>query len=140
MEYNFLKTIISRISNIVADEENNKIYTSAYGYGLVEFNMDDESIVFYNDIIQELVGTDEGDDRKIRDCRYETDDENNLWMTMYGCEYPLVVKNISNGVWYKFQLPGNNYCGEFDFDDAGRLWIRMSKLGVLVWRYEFYNQ
>ena len=129
----FRENNIENFLNITADEVNEKLYVSAYRYGLFEMDMNDETFIYYKEENSELKGTIGDEPGAIRISYMKFDDDNNLWMALYGAEFPLVVKK-DDGTWVKFKLPQNyTYIGEFDFDHSGKLWVRVLNFGIMVY-------
>ena len=54
------------------------------------------------------------------------DNDNNLWVTMFGSQHELYVKENTTSNWYKYQLTYSRYypysAGPMVFDDANHVW------------------
>lgn len=120
---------ITDIVDIEVDKRNNYLYGASFIGGLVEFHPDNTTSVFKsNGYVEQFGGT-------YRIANLVMDKKNNLWMSNYGAEYPLVVKK-SDGSWQKFKFPypsSNNTASEIVIDDIEQKWLVAPRgVGVFV--------
>lgn len=118
---------------IEIDEQTNTTYLASYGGGLLEYHRDGQPAKVYK---QGYVEGTVGDESKYRVSGLKLDQYNNLWITNYGAQDPIVVKK-SDGTWKTFtgfsiDATGNQV-GQVVIDDYNQKWVQMPRgNGILV--------
>lgn len=120
---------ITDLVDLEVDKRNNYVYVASFFGGLLEFHPDKTVTVFKNNgFIQPFGGT-------YRITNLVFDKKNNLWMSNYGADAPLVVKK-ADGSWQKFNIPnatGVNTASDIAIDDANQKWLVAPRgIGVFV--------
>ncbi len=113
---------VTDMLNITQDKRNNNIYCASFGNGLIEIKPDN-TVTKYKD--NGYIISAQGDPGSNRVSDVQFDKNNNLWMTLYGSIYQLVVKK-ADGSWQKFGLPNSNAdnpAGDLEIDDINQKWI-----------------
>jgi hypothetical protein len=120
---------ITDLVDLEVDKRNNYVYVASFFGGLLEFHPDKTVTVFKNNgFVQPFGGT-------YRITNLVLDKKNNLWMSNYGADAPLVVKK-ADGSWQKFNIPnatGVNTASDIAIDDANQKWLVAPRgIGVFV--------
>jgi hypothetical protein len=129
---------ISNISISITNPWNPKhVIGGSFGYGLVEF-LDGEIVKtwnIFNSPLEPVSGLGDGYNR-ITGLAY--DRKQNLWISQWGAENPLVVKK-NNGEWQVFNLDNQitkKYSGEMVSTPWGDIWMLLDGHGIAVFNAE----
>lgn len=109
------------------------IYAGSYQSGLVILKPDGSSeIIKYNGIFDPTIGT---SGREIRVSSLAFDDQGYLWMTLFGAQHELLVRN-PEGVFTEFSVPFArafaNAAAHLIIDDNGQKWYAAPRGGGLI--------
>lgn len=112
---------------------NPEIYLGSYFNGIMLYNEDTKAIKHWNKD-NSILGRVIGDEARTRIAGLTFDKNNNLWISNYGAEKPLVVKT-KDDTWHNFAVPGPQSLAEIAIDNAGNKWIVVAGVGggVLVY-------
>ena len=108
-----------------------KVYAGSFFEGLMEY--DGEQFTLYNDQNSSL-GNAIGDAKRTRIGGLAFDEENDLWITNHGAEFPLSVLT-NEGIWKKFRPSCNvSDIHQITVDGSGYKWMvsNNSAIGVVV--------
>jgi ligand-binding sensor domain-containing protein len=122
-----LDTVFDLVSVAVASNES-KVYFASFGWGLVEYNLEENKIVVYKKNNSTLSNVD-GDPTSIRVSDLAFDSNNNLWMTNYGASNGIAVKK-ADGTWKSFRAQANtSNFGRLIVDKNNNLWTTTHEVG-----------
>lgn len=108
---------------------NGKVYAGSFFGGLLEY--DNGTFTLYNDQNSSL-GNATGDSKRTRIGGLAFDEDNNLWITNHGAEYPLSVLT-NEGIWKKFRPSCNvSEIHQIAVDGSGYKWMVSNNSGVGV--------
>lgn len=127
----YIKPALDTVYDLVcvtASPNENKIYLGSFGWGLVEYNKDDGTIVVYKKNNSTLSNAD-GDPLSVRVSDIQFDSENNLWINNYGATNAISVKK-QNGEWKSFRIQANtSNFGKLLIDKNNQLWMTTHEVG-----------
>lgn len=125
---------IQNFLNIISTSDNKTAYVGTYGHGLIELNLENDSIKLYdasNSLLREVPG----DPGKIRIADFVFDSKGNLWMSQFATTRQLVVKS-ADGHWYSFVLPtSSKNLADMTIDEYDRIWIKELNNGAIIFDY-----
>jgi ligand-binding sensor domain-containing protein len=122
-QFNFplLDTLMDFIT-VVVDPRDESVWAGSYGGGLLHIKKDGKFEIFkQNSPIRETVG----DPGSYRVSGLAFDENNNLWISNFGSDFPLHVLK-KDGTWKSFSAPfalSSNAAAEILIDDANQKWI-----------------
>ncbi|MEY2830028.1 MAG: hypothetical protein RIQ33_1886, partial [Bacteroidota bacterium] len=124
---NGLDTVFDLVSVVAAPHEQ-KVYFGSFGWGLVEYNIDENKIVVYKKNNSTLSNVD-GDPTSVRIGDVAFDSNNNLWMTNYGASNGIAVKK-ADGTWKSFRAQANtSNFGKLIIDKNNQAWMTTHEVG-----------
>jgi len=106
---------------ILPHPDNNMLYVGTYWGGLLEHNLDDNTMRLFDDTNSALLGT-IGDEQRERVTALAFDEESNLWVTSFGSSRPIALLN-SDGEWFNFVSSMNNNLIDIVIDQFGYKWM-----------------
>jgi hypothetical protein len=115
---------------LAIDPRDETIWAGSYGGGLLHIKADQSFQVFKQNIIGPAIG----DPGSYRISGLAFDNENNLWVSNFGADQPLLVRK-NDGSWKKFTLPvflPENSLAQIIVDDNNYKWIIAAKSGALL--------
>lgn len=120
-ENNFLKdNNILQIYKTEGSPDGSKIYFGSFWAGLLEYDVETEEMILYNESnssLENLVG-----DSRVRISGLAFDRDQNLWISNFGAPQPLAVKT-TDGNWYSFEIDNSNKnLTNLAVDDSGLIW------------------
>ena len=101
--------------------KKNEVYLGSFFNGLILYNEDTGATQHWNkdnSILQRTTG----DEERTRIAGLAFDDKENLWISNFGAQKPLVVLTKDNE-WYNFNVPGSTNLHEITIDRRGNKWI-----------------
>jgi sugar lactone lactonase YvrE len=109
------------------------VYLGSYYNGIIRYNEDTKEVKHWNkdnSILQRVVG----DEARTRIAGLTFDDDENLWISNYGAQKPLVVKTKED-TWHNFNVPGSTNLHQIVIDQQGNKWIVVFGVGngILVY-------
>ncbi|MEZ4910624.1 MAG: hypothetical protein R2774_07150 [Saprospiraceae bacterium] len=115
------------LHTLAADPRSDKLYLGSYYNGLIEYDVVTKEATHWNkdnSILQEA----QGDNARTRVSYIKFDDDENLWISNYLANKPLVVKTKNDG-WYAYQVTSSTTLGDIVIDQAGNKWIAVLGVG-----------
>lgn len=124
-----LDTLLDYIT-IAIDPADQTVWAGSFGGGLLHIRADQS----FEIIKQGVIGPTIGDPSSYRISGLAFDRENNLWVSNYGAQQPLLVRK-NDGTWIKFTVPfflTENALTQLITDDNDYTWIVAAKSGGLI--------
>jgi hypothetical protein len=116
--------------SIAIDPRDETIWAGSYGGGLLHIKKDGSFEIFKQNIIGQAIG----DPGSYRISGLAFDKENNLWISNFGANQPLLVRK-SDGSLAKFSIPfflNENSLAEIVIDENNYKWIVAAKTNSLI--------
>jgi hypothetical protein len=122
--------------SVAMDPNEEKVWMASYYSGLVSFHLETEELEFFDgsNTNQKIQGITPGED-KGRVAYVAFDEEDNLWLSNFGAQNPIVVRDAA-GFWHHFPVPtSNKNLAEIAVDDRGYIWFTVigNNGGVIVY-------
>lgn len=115
------------LHSIAADPRSDKLYLGSYYNGLISYDVVTKEAQHWNkdnSILQEA----QGDNARTRVSYLKFDNDENLWISNYLSNKPIVVKT-KDDMWYAFQVTSPTTLGDIAIDPAGNKWIAVLGVG-----------
>lgn len=109
------------LNQIVKHPSKDIVYVGSFFEGLLEFNLETEESIVYNEHNSSLQGQ-VGNDKRIFITELIFDDQENLWVSNWGAPEPISVLR-NTGEWKSFSLGSNRNPIEMDIDQNGFFWV-----------------
>lgn len=132
---NFIKNNdLIQLYAIAAHPVEDKVYIGSFWGGLIEFNPEEESFILYNKDNSPLQSPIGDNPLRVKISGLAFDNDNNLWMSNFETQEPLVVLT-GEGNWHSFAVPSDNKLADLAVDQAGYIWavIGGNTGGVVVY-------
>ncbi len=128
-EFPVMDSVLDLIS-VVTDKRNGSLWAGSYGGGLVQIQPNNTIRIFKQGSLLPAVG----DPTSYRVAGLAFDAEQNLWISNYGADRPLVVRT-RDSQWFRFATPfplPENALAQIGIDPFGYNWIVSPKGGGLI--------
>jgi ligand-binding sensor domain-containing protein len=115
---------------IAIDPRDESIWSGSYGGGLLHVIGEQEFEIFKQGFIDEAAG----DPTSYRVSGLAFDNQNNLWISNFAAQQPLLVRK-NDGTWMKFSIPlflFENSLTQIVIDDDDQKWILASKSNNVI--------
>ncbi|GLR16601.1 ABC transporter substrate-binding protein [Portibacter lacus] len=121
------------IFKIALNPLNNNIYLGSFWAGLMEANLEENSFKLYNKDNSPIIGSTGAPDlEKVSGLAF--DSQNNLWISSYEAEKPLIAYS-AEGTFHSFAVNSSNRIASITVDDFDYKWIQATGAsgGILVY-------
>ncbi len=122
-----ISTDFSSVEAIALDPKSSIVYVGGYWNGIIKYNEETQETEHFNkdnSILQPV----EGDFARTRIASLSFDKDENLWISNYGAQKPLVVKTKED-IWYNFGVPSATNLTDIVFDDNDNKWVVVAGVG-----------
>ena len=127
--YPELDTLLDFIT-VAVDRSDKSVWAGSYGGGLLHIRPDQSFEIIKQNILSPAIG----DPLSYRVSGLAYDDLNQLWVSNYGAQQPLLVRK-RDAAWIRFSLPfflSENALTQIIIDDYDQKWIVAAKGGGLL--------
>ena len=127
--YSVLDSVLDLIT-LASDTRDGSIWAGSYGGGLVQLQQANQIRLFKQGYLLPAIG----DPTSYRVSGLAFDNDQNLWISNYGSDRPLVVRTRDSN-WYRFNAPfplPENALAQIKTDPFGFVWIVSPKGGGLI--------